>query len=411
MAGEHRVLGVQHHEVGGRPGRQPVTGPTGRVGAAREHPPEQLPSHVRILDGSHVPGLRGESLPVFEPAQFLEGVDGHLAVGADRDPAAGAQEALQGEQAVAEVPLGTGAKTDDRVRGREIPDLRVVEVGGVDQAPLLTHVEPVQQPANRAGATDGEAVLDFPALLRDVDVQRRPAGGRARGHLVQGGLADRAQAVGADPDRHPPGSRTGRAFLVSEEALDIHREPPLPRFRSGGVETRTLVEHREVDQADAAVPGRPAERFEHGVPVPGVVAEEIVELHDRGVAGSEHLRVRLPGNGGQAPGIEPPGEFVHVLAPGPERIAPGPRAMFGPSGQRPLERMAVGVGQARDHDPGGQSGGRRGGDSRGDLHDGAVADAEQHILRPSGVQERATRQDPLHRRFRKLGTGYRRAKT
>ena len=195
---------------------------------------------------------------------------------------------------------------------------------------------------------------------------------------------------------------------MGEKALHVHRKPPLPRLGSGTVEPRALIEHRDIDQPNAAVPGRPAERPEHDVPVaaPRPVPEQVVELDDRGVAGREHFRVGLSRDGREAAGIEPAGELVHALAPGPERIAAGGRAMFGPTRQRALEGVAVGIRQAGDDDPGlhVRWGGLR--TAHRDRRDFPAANDDEDIFRPSASQQRAARQNPNHRSFPKPRTRY-----
>ena len=67
VSDEHRVVGIEHHEVGGRAGRQPGFALSAGLGATRQHPAEEFLPHVKFRDGSDVPGFRAETLSVFEP--------------------------------------------------------------------------------------------------------------------------------------------------------------------------------------------------------------------------------------------------------------------------------------------------------------------------------------------------------
>ena len=75
---------------------------------------------------------------------------------------------------------------------------------------------------------------------------------------------------------------------------------------------------------------------------------QVVELADRGVTGAQHLQVGGKGQLPQPVRVQPAGEFVHPVAPGPERAA----AVVGAAAQRPVEGVRMRVGEAGHDQPG-----------------------------------------------------------
>ena len=161
-------------------------------------------------------------------------------------------------------------------------------------------------------------------LLRQVHVQgggatRRPPGhhrhllGRHRAHRVHrctdhhvlGGLVRCGECV------HP--CRPAVGVTVAEALLHAFERTP-----------DTAGEVARVEQRDPqpGLPGSVDECVRHRVRVgvrhaSGAVVE-VVELTDRGDAGQRQLRVRRPRQPVVGVGVEPVGDCVHLLAPGPE---------------------------------------------------------------------------------------------
>jgi hypothetical protein len=109
-----------------------------------------------------------------------------------------------------------------------------------------------------------------------------------------------------------------------------------------------------VEQGDAhtGVGCRGDERCAHRVRVAvrltvGLVVQ-VVELADARDAGEGHLGERRPGEPVVRLGIEGGRKPVHLVAPGPERSD----AVVGAAAQGSVEGVAVGVGQARQGEPG-----------------------------------------------------------
>jgi hypothetical protein len=106
------------------------------------------------------------------------------------------------------------------------------------------------------------------------------------------------------------------------------------------------VEQRD---ADAGLGRRLDHRLAHGVGI-GVArgaVVEVVELADAGDAGQRHLPEDPARERPVAVGVQPLGDRVHVLAPGPEGAAAAVRA----PAQRPVEGVRVGVREAGQREP------------------------------------------------------------
>ena len=152
--------------------------------------------------------------------------------------------------------------------------------------------------------------------------------------------------VRAGPPRHPVQPGADRA--VAEPLLDrVRRRVAVPGQTAGEV---AGVEQGDPDPGLAR--GR-EQRVAHGVRVgvgtAGRRVVQVVELADDRVPGQRPSRRTSPGPGrSSVSGSRRCGDRIHLLAPRPEVAA----AAVGPPAQRAVEGVAVGVGEAGQHDPG-----------------------------------------------------------
>ena len=242
-------------------------------------------------------------------------------------------------------------------------------------------------------------------LFGQVDVQRpaaprRPGpcevAARHRTHRVHG-HAD-AHAVGRGQRRDPVGP--GVARPVGEPPLHV-----LERAVAAAVQSAGQVAGVEQGQPDAGgARGRP-QRLAHRVGVGvGVAARrvvQVVELADRADPGQRHLGVGRGRERQIGIGVEPGGEGVHLLAPRPESAATVVRA----PAQRPVEGVAVAVGEPRQHDAGqhARSLPLTAGRHRGEP---AVRHLEPHVRRQPGGQQRALGEQRRGRRRSRCRRGH-----
>ena len=280
-----------------------------------------------------------EPLVELDRARLLERVDDRLRVAAGGERRAGVEQPPRGADAVGEVALGGRAEAGGHARAAEQRDVVVGQVRRVDGGEALRQRAGVGQQPGRRAAVRREALLVLLRLLGDVGVQRpprRPLRDGARRRRV-----DRAHAVDRRADAR------GRALLERVHALGPGAGVGVAEARDAAVQV-ARVEQRD---ADARVGGRRQHRAAHRVRV--VVGRavgrvvEVVELADAGDAGQRHLAERRAREREAAVGVERAGERVHLLAPGPERARLRVRA----PAQRALERVRVGVGEARQRQP------------------------------------------------------------
>ena len=250
---------------------------------------------------------------------------------------------------------------------------------------------------HRAGAGSGHAVLDFPKLLGDVDVQH--AAGRQgdeRRQLGRGGGAQRVRRE-AEARVGQGGDGAPGAFEQGGVAVEVGDEAALGRRGRGGVEAAMGVEHRQQRQADAGLRGGAGDargelgRVGVGGAVRGVV--QIVELGHRGEAGLQHLHVGERGDRLDVVGGEDGEEAVHHLAPGPE-IA----AALGQARHAALEGVAVQVGHAGQRDAGEAGGVVRWG-AGVDGGDAAVRDGDADVAGPAGGEQGGGEEEVGHGAF------------
>ena len=177
--------------------------------------------------------------------------------------------------------------------------------------------------------------------------------GRA-GPRVRGDQPMRVQGERLGPDRPL------RSVAVAE-----------PDLRAGQRQHARLVEPAGqvagVEQGDpqARLGGRldqgPAHRVRVGVGAAVRLVVQVVELPYAADPGQGHLGVDGAGQGQVAVRVQPGGDLVHPLAPGPERAA----IRLGDAAQRAVEGVRVRVGEAGEREAGealGARGGRAGSD-------------------------------------------------
>ena len=232
-------------------------------------------------------------------------------------------------------------------------------MGRVDEAPSLVDACLIEQPRDGPLTTPGETILDFPPLLRRVDMKRRQWAERLRALLAghDSIRPDGAQRVRRHADcteRIAPRPLSGclhdRAVLVEGRA-----EMALACARRQTPEAALLVQHREERHGDAAR----ASARQHGVAhrhrvviVEAAVASfvEVMEFRDRGEASLQHFHRELGGDGGDIRWREPRDEVVHGGAPCPEIVGGGAGALREPD-DGALEGMRMEVGRAGNDEP------------------------------------------------------------
>ena len=223
--------------------------------------------------------------------------------------------------------------------------------------------------AGRGEPVAAEARGVLGGLLREVHVQGAALGGlRDDGERVAGHRPHRVHG-------HPVGARgpfgPGVDVAVAEAQLGAFQR---------GVEAAREVAGVEQGEADARVGRGGAQGGPHGVRfgvrhAAGAVVD-VVELGDGRDPGQRHLGVRGGGQGPVGVGVEAGGDGVHRLPPGPERAATAVRA----PAQRPVERVAVRVGEPGQHHAG-QPPGVAGRCARLDVGEPAVGDLERDVGR------------------------------
>ena len=243
-----------------------------------------------------------------------------------------------------------GAGAAEQLRGR--PAVRWVAWTAVVRGPRAPSA--VEQ-LGRGHAVEAQAGVVLGRLLGEVHVQRQALGGRGPRRRCRS-ARHRPHRVDRRTDAHPPASARSACDPALGPALDgAVAEPALPLVQRGvPVGGQPAGEVARVQQGDPepGLRGRLAQRLAHRVRV--VVRRaarpvvQVVELADAGDAGERHLGVRRPGQREVGVRVEPRGDGVHALAPGPERAAAAVRA----AAQGAVEGVRVRVGEAGQHQPG-----------------------------------------------------------
>ena len=349
VSGKHRVIAIQCDKVRRRASAKTGLRLADGLRPAVDGPLEQFASDVCAANRRNVARPRRQPLSVLEPTQFFERIDRHVAIGANGDIAAMTQEIRQRKKSVAEIRFGARTDTDDGTGFRERLGLFDVHVRRMHQAPSVVHVEILEKPANRTPFVRRHALVDFPLLFCNVDMDW-PALAGCR-DFVQRQLADGPQAVCADTDAESFGFPGDSQGMVLEKCFDAQREMFLVPFGLRPVEAGTLIEDRDVAKPDAGLCRGVGEGVEHdrsglagrGVPM------QVMEFGDARITALQHFRVGLSGDRTQQLGIHIGGQVIHALAPGPETVAAIWRTLFGVARERPLERVTVRIAHTRDN--------------------------------------------------------------
>ncbi len=234
------------------------------------------------------------------------------------------EHSLDREKAVAEVGLGGGTDADARARSRDQIELVAVGVRRMDDRRARSETAARVEQLDRPQTVLGKALLDLARLLVRVDVQRQPVLRGVAAQLLEPRARAGADGVGGNPDPDPVSAQ-----LL--DLIDVRGHRVLPEALQAAARVGDVKEG-ELDSRLGRSLGRSMRLRE----------PEVVELADGGVPGRAQLAIdRRITRSHPFRGLTPR-ELEHRLAPRPEIGA------FGPPAQRPLERVAVRVDEARD---------------------------------------------------------------
>ena len=294
-----------------------------------------------------------------------------MPVAAKRQRRSGGGERGSGADAVGEVGLGQRAHADGRPRPGQQLDVARGQVGGVHHRRARAERARRVEHLGRGRAERRPALGVLERLLGQVRVDRRPVRVRPRHHLRHLVRGDRANRVDR---RAEPGVRRHHAEGVAGEPGDPLRpggrravaEPELnarqrQRLSAGQEPARQVAGVKQGDPQAGCGRGRdqhPAHLVRVAVALSAGAVMEIVELPDAGDPGQRHLRVDGAGEREVGAGVEPLGDRVHAVPPGPERVACRRRAGPSPLPAARRERRAARGGtraSARWPGPGGSA--------------------------------------------------------
>ena len=343
---------VDHQRVGARARHQSPSRLTHRDRATGQRAREQsMCGRWLALGrcGRHVARAQLQPGAVVEPAQLFAPIARDMAVRADRQGRARAQPAAQVAQAVAQVGLGAGADHHAGAAARHRFDLCRLAVRGMHQLPALVQQLFACEPGDRPHAGGRDAVVDFGALLGDMQMERPVEVVCQSPQRVDSLRCCSAQRVDGQAcvEQRPGagGDLAGRC----PHALRAQCKAPLVLAQRGLAKAGALVEHRHQRQPQARVLRRIGQRPTHGQRV-GIgaaidVVLQVVELADLGVAALQQFEVELGGDRPQLAGRDAQCDRVHPRSPRPEVVALGV-ALLCQASKSALESMAVGIDQA-----------------------------------------------------------------
>ena len=174
--------------------------------------PERRRTFVRAeaeqgVRGDHVAAKRPAPGDPLELSELLERIDADVRVGADAEADAAFADALDGEEAVAEVRLGREAGADPGAGLGEEVELAVVRVRGVDDRRARPEAAGLGEELDRPDAVLLDALVDLAWLLVGVDVEGQGVLARRSGRSPRASPAGRRGRSGGRGRRRMPRSR------------------------------------------------------------------------------------------------------------------------------------------------------------------------------------------------------------
>src|SRR5581483_10680807 len=243
---------------------------------------------------------------------------------AELDPAM--RDAHDRDEAVAEIGLRRRAYADPRSGAGDEVELRPVGVGRVDDGRPPAETALAVEQRDRTKAVLREAPLDLAWLLVRVHVQRQFVRVGVPAQLAEGLGPARAHGVRSDPDGDPLAAKRLEPAQVVGDGVLAEAWAAAPQ-----------VAGEEAHERNSRFRGS----CRSG---PGLVEPEVVELSARRVAVRPQLAIDVDVIAGDLVDGEGLGKLDHPAAPGPEV------ASRSPAPEGPLERVAMGVHEARDGD-------------------------------------------------------------
>ena len=298
-------------------------------------------------------------------------------------------------EAVGEVALGGGAQAGGGAAAAQQGDVGAGQMRRVHgRCGRAEQALGGEQPG-RGEPVGGEARGVLGGLLGEVDVQRAAA--RRLVHDGQRRTRYRPHRVRRHPDPQPRSVAQRRDPLRPRVGGAVG-EPALHAVDRTAVHVRGEVAGVEQGEPDPGLGGGLCQGVAHrvrvGVRAPVRAVVQVVELPHRRDAGQRALGESGAGQGEVGVGVEPGGDGVHALAPGPERACPNSiDTVVGAPAQRPVKGVGVGVGEAGQHDAR-QPLRVAGGGAGVDAGEPAAVDGERHVAREAAGQQRVRRPEP-----------------
>ena len=252
----------------------------------------------------------------FQLAQLLERVDANVRVRADAERNPAMLDPRRREEAVGEIGLGRRTGADCRAALREQVELGTVGMRRVHDGDVRPEAAGALEELDRPAAVLGEALLDLPRLLVDMDVQREAFGRREAPDLLEPFARTGADGVGGEADADAVGAQRLELAQVLGRRLLAH-----PRQPAAG------VRREQEDDLELRLAGGLHRRAR-------LVQTEVVELADGGVAGRTHLPIGLDVEGAHrspASAARPPPASARAR-PRSRRRRPGHAARAGRCG-------------------------------------------------------------------------------
>ena len=257
------------------------------------------------------------------------------------------------KNAVAQIRLGTWAKSRHGIAFCQTKCFVVIQVGGVHETPASVDLHVFEQPGYRSLMAPRQTIIDFLQLFGGVDVNRR--GTVMRIHVCNECFQllrrHRTQGVWCDANAAHYGLMFEDAFHQRIECVDTVDEALLARIGRCTAEGGVRVKHRQHGKTDSGSDGGGNDALGHlgaiRIRIALLIVMQVVKFGNTGIARFEHLDIKLRGDGLIVFGCDALKKPVHQLAPCPEIIATRPRSL-GEAGHGALKCMRVQIGHARN---------------------------------------------------------------